>query len=57
MANDDIRTAIRINGLKHWQVAELLNISESTFVKKLRRELDITEKEKILKVINKERGE
>jgi len=57
MANDVIRTAIRINGLKHWQVAELLNISESTFVKKLRRELDIIEKEKILKVINKERGE
>ena len=51
MANLDIRNAIKNANLKHWQVADLLNISEATLVRKLRKELSVDEKEYILRII------
>lgn len=51
MQNKEIRCAIGAHGLKNWQVAEALGISESTFSKKLRKELSNEEKQKVLDVI------
>lgn len=39
MKNLDIRKTIRILGLKHWQVAEAIGVSEGTFCIWLRTEL------------------
>ena len=50
--NLDIRKAIKDSGLRHYEVAKLLNISEYTFVKHLRYELPQDRKEIIFKVIN-----
>lgn len=49
--NKDIRCAIGARGLKQWQVADALGVSEATFYRKLRKELPNDEKEKILAVI------
>ena len=53
MANLDIRSAIKQANLKHWEVADLLNISETTLVRKLRKELSNEEKRKIFKVLKR----
>ena len=53
MANLDIRSAIKQANLKHWEVADLLNISETTVVRKLRKELSNEEKRKIFKVLKR----
>ncbi len=57
MKNLDIREAIKKAKFRHWQIADLLNISEATFVRKLRKELSETEKQRILKIIEDKRGE
>ena len=49
--NKDIRKEIIINDLTMYKLAELLNVSEATLYRKLRKELSKTEKEKILKII------
>ena len=49
--NLDIRQAIKSSGLKQYEVAKLLNISEFTFVRHLRYELSKENKERILKII------
>ena len=51
MNNQDIRNAIGGNGLKHWQVAEALGVSESLLSRKLRSELPDDEKNKILEIV------
>lgn len=51
MANEDIRRLIRDNYMRHWELAEQLGISESTLVRKLRKELTTEEKEIIKKEI------
>ena len=38
-------------GVKLWQIAEALGISEVTFSRRLRRELSVDEKEKIRAII------
>ena len=53
MNNLEIRKAIQKNGLRHYEVAKLMNISEGTFGRKLRFEMQKEEKEKILKIIEK----
>lgn len=49
--NKEIRCSIGANGVKYWQVAEALGISESAFSRKLRKELPDDEKKTILAVI------
>lgn len=49
--NLDIRQAIKSSGLKQYEVAKLLNISEFTFVRHLRYELSQEDKDRILKII------
>ena len=53
MNNLDIRDALRINHIFHYELAKAMNISEMTLVKKLRDELSPEEKSKILDIIEK----
>lgn len=57
MHNQDIRYEILASGLKLWQIAEALGITDSTFSRKLRKELPETEKERIRTIINEYRKE
>lgn len=50
-ANEDIRRAMGANGLKQWEVAEAMGMRDENFSRKLRKELSVAEKEKILSVI------
>ena len=50
--NNDIRELAKRNGICLWQIAMELNISESTFIKSLRKELTDEKKEEIKKIIN-----
>jgi predicted XRE-type DNA-binding protein len=51
MANNDIKTFAKKNGVKHWEIADKLNMHDSNFSKMLRHELPEAEKEKIRSVI------
>ena len=46
-ANMDIRMAIAESGRKYWEVADTLGISDSTFTKWLRKELEPARKEMV----------
>lgn len=52
MMNKLIRDMIKNKRLKQWQVADMLGISEATFVRRMRHELPDAEREHILKVID-----
>lgn len=51
MENKDIRAAIADAGLRMWQVAEALNIADTTFCRKLRRELSDKDKQRVFSAI------
>ena len=51
MKNKDIRAAIADAGLRMWQVAEALNIADTTFCRKLRRELSDDDKARVYAAI------
>lgn len=51
MCNLDIRGEAVTAGVKQWQIAEAMEISESYFSRKLRHELPEEEKEKIRSII------
>lgn len=51
MKNQDIRLEVAGNGLKLWQIAEVLGITDSSFSRKLRKEFPEEEKEKIRMII------
>lgn len=51
-ANQEIRKFIKDNNLKHYEVANMLGIGETTLVRKLRIELPEEEKENILNIIS-----
>lgn len=51
MHNQDIRSEILGNGLKLWQIAEALGITDATFSRKLRRELPDETKTQIRGII------
>ena len=48
MTNENIRRAMKDNGVFQWQVAEALKISEGSFCRKLRHELPEKEQVHIL---------
>jgi len=50
-ANQTIRKAAKAARVPLWMLAEKLGVSEPTMTRKLRRELDSTEQEKILVII------
>ena len=49
--NQDIRQAAAVAGIRLWQIADKLGISDCNFSRRLRRELDAEEKNKVLSVI------
>ena len=50
-ANLDIREILKSVDITQWELANKLNISETTLVRKLRKELPEDEKQEILKMI------
>lgn len=55
--NKIIRNELKKAKMKQWQLADLLEISESALVRKLRYELSDEERERILAIIRKEKKE
>ncbi len=53
MANDEIKAYAKQAGVRLWEVAERLNITDVSFSKKLRYELDQDMKCRIVKLIDK----
>ena len=51
ICNAEIRFALKEANIKHWQLAEMLNISEYTLCKRLRRELSENQKNEIMVLI------
>ena len=51
MKNQDIRNEINESGLKLWQIAEALGITDGTFSRKLRKELPDETKTQIRGII------
>ena len=57
MANNQrVREAANESGVKLWQVADALGITDSTFSRKLRHELTQAEQERILRIIREVRN-
>lgn len=57
--NVDIKERLKNNGISYFELGELFGVSEMTIFRKLRKELDKSEKEKLEKAIDeiiKERG-
>lgn len=53
MCNQDVREAARVSGVYLWQVAAELGVNDGNFSRKLRRELPVAEKARILEIIEK----
>ncbi len=51
MNNQEIRQTAKNAGIKLWQIADKLSITDGTFSRKLRHELAEPEKQKILGII------
>jgi predicted XRE-type DNA-binding protein len=51
LKNIKIREKAHGRGVKMWEIAEALGIADTTFSRKLRRELPENEQEKILNII------
>jgi hypothetical protein len=51
MINQDIRDKAKKSKVKLWEIAEVLDMADSNFSKKLRKELPSTEKQKIFSII------
>lgn len=52
-ANLDIRAKAKGAGVKLWEIADRLNISEPSITRKLRHELPQAEKDRIFSIIEK----
>lgn len=53
MRNQDIRAKIMEEGLKHWEVAEVMKIHEGNFSRLLRKELNNDKKNQVLTAVEK----
>ena len=53
MKNVEVRSAYMLAGIKQWQLAEAMGISETHFSRKLRKELPQEEKQTILEIIDR----
>lgn len=53
MKNVEIRSAYMLAGIKQWQLAEAMGISETHLSRKLRKELAKEEKQTILEIIDR----
>ena len=50
--NQDIKNYAKANGVRLWQIAEVLHINDGNFSRKLRKELSETQKEEIVRIID-----
>ena len=50
-ANQTIRDAAKMNGVKHWQIAEYLGISEPTIMRWLRTPLSAEKEKAVMEAI------
>lgn len=60
LANADIRSAAKTKGVRLWEIAEFLKVSDPTMTRMLRRELPNEEKQRFLSIIEEiasERGQ
>ena len=53
MKNVEIRSAYMLAGIKQWQLADAMGISETHLSRKLRKELPQEEKQTILEIIDR----
>ncbi len=53
MANDEVKAYAKQAGVRLWEVAERLHITDVTLSKKLRYELDPEYKSRIIKLVDK----
>lgn len=53
MKNKDVREAAMRAGVFLWQIAAEYGVNDSNFSRKLRKELPVTEKEKIFAIIER----
>ena len=53
MSNQEVRRTAAGAGVKLWQIADALGITDSSFSRKLRKELPQEEKEKIFSIIQR----
>ena len=53
MKNMDIRLAAASSGVKLWQIADALGMTDGNFSRKLRKELPKEEKQMILEIIER----
>ena len=51
MNNVKIRTELKKRGLKYWELARIMGISDATLCRRLRDEIPAGEQEKIVKLI------
>lgn len=51
--NYDVKNYAKKHGVFLWEIAEAIGLADSNFSRKLRRELPIEEKQRILAVIDK----
>lgn len=56
MNNIEIREAIKESGFKHWQIADMIGIADTTFCRMLRRELTEDKKQEILTAMQIAKG-
>lgn len=56
ISNEQLKFEIKKNGLTQWQLADLMGISESTLIRKLRHPLSEDEEKKILDLIHEHGG-
>ena len=52
MCNLEIRNEMRSRGVRQWQVAEYLNIPETTFSKMMRHDLDPDKANEVMEAID-----
>lgn len=60
LANSDIRSTAKTKGVRLWEIAEFLKVSDPTMTRMLRRELPNKEKQRFLSIIEEiasERGQ
>ena len=56
MNNIEIRKSIKESGFKHWQIADMIGIADTTFCRMLRRELPEDKKQEILTAMQIAKG-
>ena len=52
MKNEEIREKAKAANVRLWQIADVLNITDGNFSRKLRKEINGAEKEQILNIID-----